>query len=259
MYRSISLFILTATLAAGVFASTPSKDFRRTVPLTDDGRVELQTERGTTHITTWDRNEVDVLVHIEADEKSRDPEESVRRTQIRFSAASNTVNIATDFGERIQTWFDKDQNPRPHVSYEIRLPRGVNLQVRDNRSHIQVGKLWGHLTLETDRSFVYIADLTGTIDAHADRGQIVIGRLNLTHSSRFQTDRTAMELGLTSKSSPRLDLDLDRVSPAVEPSLLTGVTHETRHHTTYREPAKHDGPTLSIAADRGSLRLLTAN
>jgi hypothetical protein len=226
--------------------------------LTSGGRIELHSERGAAHITTWDRNQVDVVAHIEADPESRDPEGSLRRTEIRFIAAGNSVRIATDFGQRDGTWLNEIGDSLPHVSYEIRLPRGVDLQVQDNRSEIQVGEFWGHLTLETDRSQVHVASLTGTADVHADRGQIIIERLALTHSSQFQTDRTAVELGLTSKPHVRLDLDLDRVSPSVEAGLLPGVLHEAHHRVTYRGSTEREAPTLRVTADRGSLSLRRA-
>jgi hypothetical protein len=256
--RPISLLVLTTAFVAGALAAPPSKVFHRTVPLASGGRVELHSERGAAHVTTWDRNDVDVLAQIEANPDSRDPEESVRRIEIRLSAAINSVRIATDFGEQSRTWFDEYRDPLPHVSYEIRVPRGVTLQVRDSRSEIKIGDLWGHLILETDRSLVNVASLTGTISVHADRGQVVVGRLALTNSGQFQTYRTSLEVGLASSQRIRLDLDLDRVSPSVETGLLTGVIREGHHHTTYQESAERKGPVLHVTADRGSLWLRRA-
>lgn len=174
------------------------------------------------------------------------------------STIADDVQIATDFGERVGSWLGDNGDPLPHVSYEIRVPRGVDLQVSDDRSEIHIGDLWGHLTLETDRSVVSIANLEGTISVHADRGKIVVGRLTLTDSSHFQTDRTELEVGLTSKPNIRLELDLDRVSPSVEAGLLTGVVHEDHHHTSYHGSAQEGGPTLHFTADRGSLWLRRA-
>jgi recA bacterial DNA recombination protein len=76
--RSISLLLQSTAFVAGAFAAPPFKVFHRTVPLASRGRVELHSERGATHVTTWDRNGVDVLAHIDADPDSRDPEERGR-------------------------------------------------------------------------------------------------------------------------------------------------------------------------------------
>lgn len=255
MSRSIPLFVLTTAFAAGALAAAPSKVFHRTVPLASGGRVELQSARGADHITTWDRNEVDILARIEADPESREPAESVRRTTIQLSVVNDSVLIATDFHRESSPRFGDSWDPLPHVSYEIHVPRSVILHVRDDRSEIKLDHLSGQLLLDTDRSLVNVVSLTGTLDVQADRGQIVIGRLDLTGSSRLQTDRTALELGLASSQRLQLDLDLERVTPSVEAGLFPGVIHEDHHRTTYRGTADREVPTLHIAADRGSLWL----
>jgi hypothetical protein len=128
----------------------------------------------------------------------------------------------------------------------------VPLQVRDSRSEIKIGDLWGHLILETDRSLVNVASLTGTISVHADRGQVVLGRLALTNSDQFQTDRTSIHVGLPCNQNLRLDFDLDRVSPSVEAGLLTRVIREGHHHTTYQNRQTVTvRSVLHITADRG--------
>lgn len=217
--------------------------------------MELHSGRGTDHVTTWARNEVDVLANIEADSESRDPEESVRRTTIQLSVVNDSVLVTTDFHRESGTGLGNSWDPLPHVSYEIRVPRNVALHIRDDRSDVNIDHLSGRLILDTDRSLVNVASLTGTIDLHADRGQVVIQRLDLTGYSQIQTDRTALDLGLASSHRLKLDLDLERVAPSVEAGLLPGIMQESHHHTTYHGPAHREGPTLHIAADRGSLLL----
>jgi hypothetical protein len=243
-------------LAAGALsAAVASKEFRRTVPLAGNGRVELRTNRGTARITPWDRHEVEVFAKIEARPESRDPEESVRRTEIRFDATADSVLIQTDFGDRSWGggWFGDD--PVPLVHYEIKVPRTVDLTVADDRSEIQMGDLLGRLRLHTDRSSIEIASFSGALTVEADRGRIQIGKLLLTDRGEFHTDRTEVDLGLSSNHGMTLDLDLDRVSPSVDDGLLTGLMRDDSRHVSYRGSIGHGGPTLRYSADRGSLRL----
>lgn len=247
---------LTCLLLAGLLSgATPSKEFRRTVPLTANGRVELRSERGSARIMPWDRHEVEVVATIQARPESLDPEASVRRTQIRFDATPDSVFIQTDFGDRLSDghWFGDD--PAPLVQYEIKVPRTVELTIEDNRSEIELGDLLGRLRLHTDRTSVHIASFNGALDVEADRGSIRIGRLLLTGRGEFRTDRTDVDLGISSAQGMTLDLDLDRVSPDVDSGLLTGRISEERRHATYRGSIGRGGPTLRYSADRGSLRL----
>jgi hypothetical protein len=244
---------------AGVAASgaTPSKEFRRTVPLGANGRVELRSERGTAHIVPWDRHEVEVVATISARPETLDPEESVRRTQIRFDATPDSVFIQTDFGERLfdGRWFGDGRDAVPLVHYEIKVPRTVDLTLNDNRSEIDTGDLAGRLRLHSDRTAVHIASFSGALDVEADRGSIRIDRLVLANRGEFHTDRTEVVLGVSTAHGMTLDLDLERVSPDVDSGLLSGLINEDRRHVSYRGSIGRGGPTLHYSADRGSLRL----
>jgi hypothetical protein len=241
-------------LAAGLSGATPSKEFRRTVPLAASGRVELRSERGTDRIMPWDRHDVEIVAIIQARPESVDPEESVHRTQIRFDAMPDSVFIQTDFGDRLSDgrWFG---DSAPLVHYEIKVPRTVDLTVEDSRSEIEIGDLLGRLRLHTDRTSVHVTSFNGTLDVDADRGNIRIGRLLLTDRGKFRTDRTDVDLGVSSTHGMTLDLDLDRVAPDVDSGLLSGRISEDHRHVSYRGSIGGGGPTLRYSADRGSLRL----
>jgi hypothetical protein len=255
--RTASLSLACLILAGALSGATSSKEFRRTVPLAASGRVELRSERGTARIMSWDRHEVEVFATIQARPESLDPEESVRRTQIRFDATPDSVFIQTDFGDRLSDgrWFRDGRDPAPLVHYEIKVPRTVDLTLKDNRSEIEIGDLLGRLRLHMDRTAVHVTSFNGALDVDADRGSIRIDRLLLADRGEFRTDRTDVDLGVSSTHGMTLDLDLDRVSPDVDSGLLTGLIAEDRRHVSYRGSIGRGGPTLRYTADRGSLRL----
>ena len=255
MSRLSSLFVIALLAAEAIVAAAP-KEFRRTVSLSASGQVELISERGTAHITTWDRHEVEVFAPIEARPESSNPEESVRRTEIKLDAMPDRVRIQTDFGDG--NWSGSlfgRQDPAPLVHYEIKIPRAVDLRISDSRSKIDVGEFRGRLHLHTDRSSVQIAGLTGALSVEADRGTIRIDQLNLNEAGTFKTDRTEVEIGMSPQHGVTLDLSLDRVSPSIDNGLLTGTLAKGTRSVTYKGMVGPGGPTLHYTADRGSLRL----
>jgi hypothetical protein len=256
MFRFPALFVITL-VAAATLAAAPAKEFRRTVGLSANGRVELSSERGTATITTWDRHEVEVFARIEARPESQDPAESVRRTEIRFDATSDSVRIRTDFGQRNwnMTLFGLNQDPAPLVHYDIKVPRSVDLAITDDRSRIDVGDLRGHLRLHTDRSSIQVSSLNGALSVEADRGNIRIGQLILSEAGTFRTDRTEVDLGIAANQGMTLDLDLERVSPSIDAGLVPGFVERDTRRVTFRGAIGPGGPTLRYTADRGSLRL----
>jgi hypothetical protein len=205
----------------------------------------------------WDRHEVEVVATIQARPETLDPEESVRRTQIRFDATPDNVFIQTDFGDRLSDghWFGDGHDAVPLVHYEIKVPRKVDLVLNDNRSEIELGDLLGRLRLHTDRSAVHMTSFNGALDVDADRGSIRIDRFQLADRGEFRTDRTEVDLGVSSTHGMTLDLDLERVSPEIDSGLLTARLPEDQRHTSYHGSIGPGGPTLRYTADRGSLRL----
>ncbi len=257
MSRTTSFTVASLFIAAGLSGAAPSKEFRRTVPLGTSGRVELRSERGSARIVPWDRHEVEVVATIQARPENLDPEGSVRRTEIHFDATPDSVFIQTDFGDRLSggRGFWDGSNPVPLVHYEIKVPRKVDLTLNDDRSEIELGDLAGSLRLRTDRTAVHMISFDGALNVNADRGSIRIDRLLLADRGVFRTDRTEVELGVSSTHGMTLELDLDRVSPDVDSGLLNGRMAEEQHHLNYRGSIGPGGPTLRYSADRGSLRL----
>jgi hypothetical protein len=257
MFRSTSCLLAVLAIAANVSGATPSKEIRRSFPVVTGVRMELRSERGSARIMPWDRHEVEVVASISARPESSDPEESVRRTQIHFEAKPDSIFIQTDFGDRSYDghglW--DGHNTTPLVHYEIKVPRTIDLTVNDNRSEVELGDLLGRLRLQTDRSDVHITRFDGALNVDADRGSIRIDRLFLADRGEFKTDRTEVELGVSSTHGMTFDLQLDRVSPDVDSGLLRSQIAEERHHVTYRGSIGNGGPILHYNADRGSLRV----
>jgi hypothetical protein len=241
---------------AGGFFNVNAKEFRRILPVSSEGRVELHSERGTMHIYAWDRQEVQLYARVEADASSLHPEEDLRHAQVTLEPIPDGVRMLTDLGSR---WRKGKFGHLPHVYYEIHVPRHVNLSLEDRRSSIEGGDLIGKLSLKTDRSSVRLSAVTGSLSVRANRGAISVQKFTSRESSQFETDRTSLDLGLTNRRDLHLDLNLNRVSPFVdEAGGSETVVQVRRHHVTMRAPAITAAPTLSFVADRGSIHLRAA-
>lgn len=232
------------------------KEFRETLTLPADGRVELQSERGTMHIRTWDRQEVQVFARIEPDPNSLSPEEDLRRAEVKIEAIPHGIRMLTDLGSPSDLWHSRKSNRLPHVFYEIRVPSQVNLTLNDSRSVIDTNDLSGQLSLQTDRSSVRVGGFTGALYVRATRGDISVNVFTVTESSRFETNRTALDVGLANRRGLNLDINLNRVAPFTDEVHGSDVVTLTRHaRVNVREPAKTEGPTVTFTADRGAVRL----
>jgi len=121
-------------MAAGMLAAADSKDIHKTFPLDSRGHVSIDTYKGSIHVSTWDRNEVDIAVRIEEDGEIF--AQSIRRADVHFDASASDVRMTSE-----NQWSFFLDGSAPLYHYTIRMParcefENQRLQIRERRSPI---------------------------------------------------------------------------------------------------------------------------
>src|SRR5512142_208255 len=156
--------VLIAT-AAGVLSAAGSKDIHRTFPLDSRGHVTIDTYKGSIHVSTWDRNEVDVAVRIEEDgDVFAQP---VKRADVRFDASSIDVRITSD-----NQWSFFLDGVAPLYRYTIRMPRAASLRIKDYKSDSDISDLAAELQLETYKGSLQLRNFSGGLTVNTYKGDI---------------------------------------------------------------------------------------
>lgn len=156
---SLSFFTLLACVAISgpdKAGFTKSKSFA----VSKGGTLEVSINGGDVRISTWEKNEVSVKVHL----FDEDEESVVRMTQ-----SSNLVRISDqddwgDGGDRL---------------YEVSVPSQFNIEVATNMGEISVkGKLTGQITCKTSAGDVKTGDVDGMVDLSTSGGDVRAGKIN---------------------------------------------------------------------------------
>ena len=198
--RALALF----TTFAAVLAAAPSKEIHRTLPLDPGGRVVLDTYKGTIHVSTWDRDEVDVNVRIEEDGSWF--AQPVNRSDVRFDATRSQVRLESKSDDMPS--FLSGSTPRFH--YTIRMPRRANLRIKDYKSEVEIDDLQADLELETYKGSVRVRDLSGALRVNTYKGKVRADFRDFNGHSTFDTYKGSIELGIPRGSGFELRNDLDR-------------------------------------------------
>ena len=128
-------FLLAAPGAAS--AGMPSKEVHRTIPLDRDGRVSIETFKGSVHVTAWDRAEAEVTASIVADDTCGDSKyqaDMVKDTEVRFSGEGRSLTLRSDY-DRVDGlnnwtfWPFGSCSARPFVHYTVLMPRNARLDI----------------------------------------------------------------------------------------------------------------------------------
>jgi hypothetical protein len=274
MIRTLSVL---AALAVAAPAAAQTKQFDKTVPLPSGGYLSLHATRGSVKLTSWDRNEVEIHARIQASDRADADyaRESVDQTTVDVTSGARDVRIRSNYDKVPNTsswWFGGSWKDVPEIHYDIRAPRKLEVRLDIDRSDTAMRGFDGRVDIVSDRSELNLADLTGRITLDVDRGES--SRLeNVRGSLRIDADRTDFDIELA-RLDDRSSIETDRGNVRIEVPQSQGLTIDAdlsrrsdfdaddlpvqRRHGDQRRftaDVNGGGPTLTVEADRGRIRL----
>ncbi|MGH9369078.1 MAG: DUF4097 family beta strand repeat-containing protein [Thermoanaerobaculia bacterium] len=252
-----SASILSLALAAAA-AGEDFKEVRKTIPLDPDGRVVIETFKGSIDVETWDRPEVGVAARVEPDENGRHQAEKVRETEVRIEGSGRRVRIESDYDRTRHHGFlgiFGEDGTLPFVRYTIRLPRTARLEVKDFKSETRIHGLAGSLKLETYKGRVEIAGVEGSVRLRTYKGDVRVEFARFS-ASDFETYKGDIEIALSRLAAFDLDADLGRRGNLHSDfELATSASRRDGDGGRRRGSANGGGPALRLETYKGSFRL----
>jgi len=246
--RLAAIFVLALPIVAADI-----KDVNRTVALSANGVVDVETHKGSIKVSTWDRQEVEIQARIEAEPGTSMDRRRFDGTDVQIDSSADSVRIKTHYPDF--NWcctFDNGTNPE--VRYTIRMPKSARLAIRDHRSDTEVTGLQGRLDLTTHRGTVHVRGLSGPLHLDTHRGEINVEFASFAANSSIKTYRGTVELSMPASSRFDLQSDLGRHG-AIDTDFAV-MTHTIRRRGESIQGAVNGGgPSLRIETYRGEIRL----
>jgi hypothetical protein len=244
--------MLTTAMAAG---AAETKRIHRTFPLPANGRVSLDTFKGTIVVTTWNQPSVDVDARIEADEDSSYPED-VQKTDVRMSASGDSLRIESDYSKvpshALTNWFDFGAvKILPYVRYTIRMPATARLAVDDHKSTIKVAGLRSDLTIDTHKGQVLVTDYDGAANIETHKGNVRIEYARFSRAGSFETHKGEFDIRLPSTAAFNLEVESHHPNRVDTSFAMAGMLDSRQYHTR----VNGGGPALHFVTHSGTLRL----
>lgn len=257
--------ILTALLLVVVVTQAQeSREVRKTVLLDPEGRVSIDTYKGSVSVDVWEKKEVEIVARIEADEWDRYSEENVRDTEIRISDSPAEVRIKTDY-DRLRRrsrgfWgiFDGTSGSLPFVHYTIRMPASARVRIKDYKSDISLAGLKAGIDVETYKGTVEARGVEGGMDLETYKGNVRVEFAAMSHASSFETYKGDISIVFSETAAFRLDADLGRRGDLDSDfSFASSSDRRSRKRYFSSGDVNGGGPTLRLRTDKGTFRLLS--
>ena len=256
------VFVFLAFLATVVSSSYAQdvREVKKTVELANDGKVFIDTYKGSITIETWDKPQVDILARIEPDGWNSDAKESVERTEIDIDPSPGELRIKSNYNRLrrhrswLFGWFDDGSVTLPFVHYTISMPRTVRLSIKDYKSDSHIGYVHSSISFETYKGSVAIVGLEGSIDLETYKGEVRVDMAKLANDSRFETYKGKIEIALARDAAFEIDTDFGR--RVRFDSDFDAVYHSKRHSGDIDHgKVNGGGPMLRVSSEKGTIRL----
>ena len=179
------LFIALLLLTTQVFAEGPltekKKTYTKSYPVSNSDKISLTNQFGEMKISTWDKNEVSVVVTITAEAKTDERAQSILdNISIEDGKNGEGVYFKTKMDknkDNNQQW-SKGEKQGFRIDYEVNLPARNPLQVKNEFGPMTIGDYSGEVTLESKFGSLTTGKLSNEKRVSIEFGKGTIGSIN---------------------------------------------------------------------------------
>ncbi len=257
----LPVLILALALVSPAIAQE-TREVKKSGSFGPNGRIYVDTYKGSIDILPWDKSEIEIHAVVEADGNDRDSREQVHDTEIRIDLSSISARIKTEYDRARRRHhgflglFDGSSDALPFVHYTIRVPKTTRVVIKDYKSKTTIDGLQGDVELDTYKGEVAIGRLSGALDLTTYKGEVRVGFANLAGRSRVETYKGEIELSLPKGKGFDLDANVGRHARLTSDfEQVRDRDADRRRGYEVRTSVNGGGPLLRVKTDRGSVRL----
>ncbi|MBK8196338.1 MAG: DUF4097 family beta strand repeat protein [Lewinellaceae bacterium] len=185
---SLRILLLLCFFTGGILTTTraadgPRQEFTRSINrefnTTSDGMTALYNKYGTVNVKTWQNNSVKIDITIVVNAGSqREADKIFDRVKVNFANTSGYVKAETMI-EQSNTWWPEGNNSCDYkINYEVSLPIGNQLDLKNRYGNSYVAKLNGKLTAEIKYGDLRTEAIANDADLSLSYGKAYIARVN---------------------------------------------------------------------------------
>lgn len=256
--------LILGFVSAHPAVSQDVKEIKQTAALNADGRVVIDTFKGTIAVIAWDNPTVDIYARIEPDGSGPHETTKVQNTEVQINVSAATVAIKSDY-QKLQGWSNgnwgnaDENNSLPFIHYTIHMPRTAKLEIKDHKSKIQVTGLRSQCVLNTHKGTVEIAQFDGSLKLNTHKGDVRVQFAGLSGDSEFETHKGDIEIAFPHGRGFQLDSSLGRHGQLdANFDIQALLSKASRREKEYQGAVNGGGPRLRLRTFKGSFRLRQA-
>lgn len=186
MYHLTKILLLCVTLGWAVAATArgPQQEFTKTInrefATTTNGMTALYNKYGKVNVNTWNENKVKINITIVVNAgDQRNADKTFDRIKINFTHTSGYVKAETFIdNETSGNWFGSNSCQDFKINYEIWMPAGNQLDLRNKYGNSYVANLNGYLMADIKYGDLRTETINNDAELNIGYGKATLARVN---------------------------------------------------------------------------------
>jgi hypothetical protein len=203
---AVLLAVLASSSGAALASEPATEKFEKSFDLTGITRVRLQNVNGPVRVLSWEKD----LFRLEAIKKARGSrmEQNLRETEIRITQHGGTIDVETILPKRSRWYgfFAFGDTRGAEVSYELRLPPAVAVEIETVNGRILAEKRTGTLALNTVNGSVRVEAHDAPLRVNTVNGSVDVAFLGSLKPADLETVNGSVIVACSRLSSIRYQL-----------------------------------------------------
>jgi hypothetical protein len=259
----ISTAIAAALLissAAVAHASKLEETFDKTYDVRPGANFSLENTNGrvTIHGSNDGRVHIHALKSVES-HHGKAVTDAMRELRIDVSAADGGLKVTTHYpksgnGGGFFDWLTGD-NVQANVTYDISLPRAMNLNIDTVNGRIEIADVAGNLNLETTNGRIELARCRGSVEAETTNGGIKAELLEVVSGRAIRLGTTNGHISVTVPKTIAANIDAATTNGSIDTELPVTTTSKT-HRNSLRGTINGGGAELKLRTTNGGIDIL---
>lgn len=164
-------------LAAHVPARGAEHDVREVFAVEPGCTLRIDTYRGEIEVTESDEPTVVVAVHMEVGgETDAAAQRVLDGLQLQLEEVDNVVTVRARNPRETRARWVWREDEQVGLFYRITVPRACNVEVKNARGDVTIGRVEGRVAVEVKTGTVFLRGVNGDADADVGEGDLVISR-----------------------------------------------------------------------------------
>lgn len=256
MVKRIAAFLALALVSSIASAATLTETFDRTFDVKAGAKFSLENTNGRITVRSWDQPKIRVRGEKRVESRDADTaKKAFAALKIEPVLSSTGLSITTHYPRTSSDgFFDwlAGTNVSMSVTYEVTVPRAVNVDVDNTNGSIDISDVRGSARVSNTNGHIELLRCSGDVDAETTNGHIKAELAEVTPNKALRLETTNGRISVSVPRSINARLDASTTNGRINSDLPVTTVGEVRR-TSLRGAINSGGPEMRLRTTNGSI------